>query len=173
MSKPEIAVIGSRPYDEVRELCHKVKDGDPEAVRLAARMLYDALPEKTNLICTPSHDGRPTYIEALAESIIAISRVKGDKTVFICTSLRCYPHRSLCEAKHEGEDVSSIDIRCFWNTNAGKELALSYLRKEFCPVLLDNVIDSGKTARACLDVLWPGTMVAVIGDTGNWKKKEQ
>lgn len=156
----EPKIIGARPYWEVRETCHAVKgitDPDNEILRNCVAGLLPFIKNGCNIIPVPSHEGRATDMLALAEAIRKAAAEKG-MTVNVYDILRCEPHRSLCEAKHtEGEDFRMIHIRMYTDDMFVKPRGKVYL--------LDNVVDSGKTVRAALEVI-PADGILAIGDTG-------
>ena len=155
----QIKIIGARPYEEVRDLCHKIKQMDPYImVHTIAQQLYPTLPDKCILIPVPSHDGKATYTLKLAKTIVLQDALNDTaekivKTMDILDILRSAPHKSLCEMKHENGDINKINIDVFQPTFIEKQMLLAYVEQGYTPVLVDNVVDTGKTAKACLDAL--------------------
>ena len=109
----------------------------------------------------PSHTGRATDTLTLAKAIRDALAEKGLRAPVI-DGLECDPHESLCELKHrDGGDPDKTEIR-----TRVRELSLYEYLMDNTPVyLVDNVVDTGKTARAALRVL-PADGIIAIGTTG-------
>ena len=155
----QIKIIGARPYEEVRDLCHEIKQMEPYTmVHTAAKQLYPALPDKCILIPVPGHDGKATYTLNLAKCVILQATLndtveKIAQRMVILDILRCAAHQSLCEIKHNNGNIDKIDINMSKTTLIEEQLLLAYIEQGYTPVLVDNVVDTGKTAKACLDAL--------------------
>lgn len=165
-------VICARPYEEVRTLCHTVKT-DPAAAQAAASAMAGGLPDGCVLIPVPSHDGQPGYALTLA-TFLAVEARKRGKTVHVRPYLVGNRHRSLCEVKHEGGDPAAVKVafRLRHPVSDRRDLeTLTGLGMQ--PVVIDNVVDTGRTAREALRALGTPGSVAAIGDTGNWKQKRK
>ena len=160
-------IIGARPYEEVREDCHALKAGitsrNPVMVRCATR-IAPAI-RRAFLIPVPSHHGPATDTLQLTLAIAdEINRAGG--TALVADVLEADPHASLCEAKHTpGADPSAIEVR----VHLRQVPVANIIRKgPKIPVyLVDNVVDTGRTARACMAAVRTDGILAV-GDTGAW-----
>ena len=161
--EPEIRIIGARNYDEVRDDCHAVKTAAPgdEVFARSARGIAEAIDRNCVLVPIPSHTGRATDTLTLAKAIRDALAEKGLRAPVI-DGLECDPHESLCELKHrDGGDPDKTEIR-----TRVRELSLYEYLMDNTPVyLVDNVVDTGKTARAALRVL-PADGIIAIGTTG-------
>ncbi len=161
----KITVIGALPYEDVREDCHALKQGDPGAVLRSSQRIAEALPGKALLIPVPSHTGVATYTRTLAWAVLREARRLG-KEVFLRDVCSCNPRESLCHLKQAG--VSVLDLPVEFRLRRGafdrRELerfaALGYAR-----VLVDNVVDTGTTASAMMDAVGE-SITAAAGDTG-------
>lgn len=164
----ENIILNPVPYEKVRSLCHKVKEGDENAINTAAKMLAKALP-KSNvvLIPVPGHTGKADYTLKLAKAIRKNSDTK--YITAICSCLRSNCHESLCEAKHQEKNINHITIKISFTDKITRTLYNTYLQNDFVPVLVDNVIDTGKTMRECIKLI-PKGQILTIGDTGCWKQ---
>lgn len=168
-----IRVLGAEPYEKVRELCHK-KDMDAmELVEVIGDRFHPYLPEKSVLVPVPGHEGYATHSVRMCAAILvatakanqADSAVK--KYTTLCDCLSCVPHPSLCVMKHRGEDISRVEVEVQWKNELEKELFNSYVRDGLVPILVDNVVDTGKTVRSCMRRLGVGPVqVIAIGSTG-------
>ena len=167
-------VIGAQPYELVREDCHALKGArspfDPVVVRCACR-LAEAMPDGIYfLVPLPSHHGQAVDSFHLAWAVAAeINRRSRQRDLHgcvatVCDILECDPHVSLCEAKHAGEDPDGIDVRVRL-----RDVPIAQLisrRPEMPVFLVDNVVDTGHTARACMQVLPSAKGILAVGDTG-------
>ena len=168
----KIKIIGARSYEEVRDLCHEIKQMDAfTIVHTIAQQLYPALPDKCILIPVPGHDGKATYTLKLAKAIVlqATFNDTAEKIVQgidVLDILRSAPHKSLCEIKHENGDANKVKLHVFQPTFLKRQILDAYIEQGYAPVLVDNVIDTGKTAKACLDALGlDEASILVIGST--------
>ena len=175
----DIRIVSSLPYDNenVKKLCRKVKEETPEGRSACAKAAIDIardIPNKSILVPIPTHDPSTYYTVILAIQIAMMAEILYGKKVDVKKLLKGEPHPSLCELKEKGKDISDIDTGIRLNPEE-MNLPLDRMTKQgWRIVLVDNVIDTGKTVRACLDALGDladYTDIAVIGDTGNWKGK--
>lgn len=113
----------------VSELCHAVKNGEPDAVRKMAREMVATVPSNAILIPAPQHCGFAVYTLELCKEISALTGAN------VCDVLRCAPHESLYTARKRGHNVS---LR-FYLTDSLPDNPL---------FLVDNVISTGKTVEA-------------------------
>lgn len=167
----KIKIVGARQYDLVKDICHAVKDGDKAALRAAAIQIARELPPKAILVPVPSHTGRATYTLELCNAIKDEMKKRGMTDTYVADSLTVKPHPSLCELKQQGKDVFDVDIRVDWISNSQRMLLRTFNNSNGHPVfLVDNVIDTGKTARSCIRHIlssnfFEGIAVAAIGNT--------
>lgn len=121
----------------VREICHRVKEGDRAALKeMAASILKDNfIPERSILIPAPSHTGRATYT-------LELSRLIAEKTgAKVQDILRCKPHISRYEEKKRGID-SKFEF-----------YLIRPLIKADKTFFVDNVISTGKTFSAARELI--------------------
>lgn len=163
-----IQIIGALPYQEVRERCHQLKEGsedvvEKEAVRFAGELLR--LWEKILLVPVPGHDGFSGYTNKLAQRIAELCRHHFLPAVYLDV-LRAIPHESFNERKHQGYQPQDGDIIIRWLTKGSDMIFNLNKSLGYMPVLVDNVVDSGVTARACMKVIGE-CPVLCTGFTGN------
>ena len=115
----------------VPELCHAVKNGNPDAVRKMAKEMAAIVPPNAVLIPTPQHCGFPVYTLELCKEIAAHTGAT------VCDILRCIPHESLYLARKRKHTVS---LR-FYLTGSLPDSPM---------FLVDNVISTGKTVAAAI-----------------------
>ena len=153
------------------ELCQNVRTSPYNIPRKALQEYADKLPQKCVLVPIPGHVGTPTYTHQLCCRLKASTAVS--KEIAIIEALVCEPHPSLCELKRRGEDVSDINVHMMVNPMFNiPENMLRLSKKGFDIILVDNVLDTGKTLTAAAKALDYGLeikdcKVITIGYTGN------
>lgn len=156
------------PYELTREDCHAMKRNDFEAIGRQAKRLAAHIPTKTVLIPVPGHKGYATHTLLLSEAI-AIQCKNDGKTVLVWDALEGNSRPSLCELKQQQQESDRIKIQIRWKGNFSKRTLQFFTKKNREILLVDNVIDTGKTVLACQKVTGPLPLLA-IGDTNNHKK---
>ena len=150
---PYIAVGGYR--GQMDRLARNVKSESPavqmkainDAVERMAPLVGAYAPDKAVLVPAPSHKGYATDMLALAN---AISERTG---IEVADVLRSDERQSQFEAKKEtGRPLTSdqLGIRLEGVLQDGK-----------LPIVVDNVVNSGNTAKACIDALGGGVVLTV------------
>lgn len=167
VSTDKFGLIYSNPYDEVRDLCHAVKEQDGW-LAIPKRILnqaISALGHKTILIPIPGHLGNA---ESNLDICYAIRNKAPQKDIRVIDALRGQPRESLCEYKQHGEEPNTIDIVFQFNDSSDGIDAegIALLAKTFDIVLVDNVIDSGRTAEAAQKALELPCKLITLGSTG-------
>jgi hypothetical protein len=167
----KINVIISRPYSEVRNICHGIKNSDLNSLKKAAFWLAVLIPDKSILIPVPGHDSRQTYMRLIGTAAVFEAEKLG-KDIRVLFALDGKEHPSLCELKEKGLPVDGVDLGIRWSTPEKdyRQCLEKNIAEGYRPVLIDNVIDTGKTIKACLDVIGDAD-VAVLGNTGRWTRE--
>lgn len=130
-----------------RELSHRFKNNDPEAIEIIAKKLSKFVSSSDNLIPVPSRNGIATNTLDLA---YAISDITGSGVYDIIIGKS---RESLYAIKKRGDSVSSVD---FGYTLKGKI--------PNNPVLIDGVYDTGTTLRNALRLI-PNARIVVFAKT--------
>lgn len=165
-----LTILGARPYEEVRELCHAVKGcrhSNTPAIIRAAMLLVEAIDRPTVLVPVPSHTGFATDMFALAGAV-CVEAAKRGVPCEVADVLACRPHPSLCDEKHKERGGHPEDIRIVMYQMGG-EKSMERLAGKYI-LLVDNVVDTGKTARAALSALPAANGILAIGNTGRYLK---
>lgn len=155
----KIIVMGE--YITYRKMCRKVKEGDIKSIEQAARAISTMIPEGSTLVPIPGRFGYAAYTLMLA---IRTARKCG---LEVENCLRGDVRKGLCEMKKAGEKPEEPVFRKQYRVEKGKKI-----------VLIDNVYDTGMTARAARKALGRKCDIAVIGKTNTdkkakkWKKQE-
>lgn len=168
-----LTVIGTRPYAHVREDCHALKGARSVHDTVVERCAGRIAPELGDciLVPVPSHKGAATDTLLLSEAIKA-NLVSRGHTCLVLDVLRAEPHRPLHEAKHDDDDAWSIGIhiRCRQCADMDRLRSNAAMPEDakLSVLLVDNVIDTGRTVEACMHA-FPFDGIAAVGDTQEWK----
>lgn len=127
-----------------RELSHKFKNNDPEAIEIIASKMARFINSDDDLIPIPSRSGKATNTLNLA---IAISKITGSKVYNI---LEGKPRESIYFIKKRGDSLSGIDFGYKLTGKAPNN-----------PVLIDGVYDTGTTLRNALKII-PDARIVVF-----------
>lgn len=139
-------------YSDVRDLAKKVKTRDPKVIQQVAEMMAPLIPENAVLVPVPSHVGEATDMLDLAK---AIAKIKGCEVADV---LKSAPRESQYQTKKEsGQAITADQMGITVNGN---------LPEGKIPVVVDNVVDSGNTAEACVKALGKGIVVS-LGDSAD------
>lgn len=145
---PFVAVDKYRP---LRSLAHKIKEGKEADIDKAAKLMAPLIPENAVLIPAPSHTGKATDMLKLAN---AIAKETGSEVADILSSA---PRASQYDTKKQGgKPIKSKDMGI---TVSGE------IPEGKIPVVIDNVVDSGNTAEACIQALGNGIVASLADST--------
>ena len=141
-------------YDGINNwLCHKLKENDPRAITYCARQLVKMLPENAVVVPIPGHHGFALQTLYLGR---AISELSGG-SITVANVLKGINRVSNYQAKKDGHPLSA------------EELGFHQVRtlpKGKVPYLLDNVVDTGTTAKAAVKALGGGIVLSyAMSDT--------
>lgn len=133
----------------LRELARQLKDGHPDALTRSARLLAPLVSPGTVLVPVPSHTGRAGYTLQLARQL---ARLTG-ATVSDC--LRSDSRQSSFHLKKSGVTLLAADMgfRLSGDAPTGRVL------------LVDNVVASGNTMAAALQLLPSARVLALAVDS--------
>lgn len=148
-------------YAKVAPLARKVKAGDAVAIERAARMMTAAVHEVVPpsghavLVPIPNRTGRAGYTKTLAEKI---SEATGLPVV---DALASNAHTPLYDIKKENLSPETLPLHFYM---------IRSIPADRVPILIDNVLDTGHTARAAYEAMNRNdTRMAVLGDTHKFK----
>lgn len=141
-------------YDGINNwLCHKLKENDPQAIDYCARQLAKMLPENAVIVPIPGHHGYALQTLFLARAI----SLQSDGSIPVANVLKGISRVSNYQAKKDGQPLSS------------KKMGFHQVRtlpKGKVPYLLDNVVDTGTTAKAAVKALGCGIVLSyAMSDT--------
>lgn len=132
-------------------LARGVKSRDPKVIAEVADLMAPIIPEDAVLVPAPSHSGEATDMLDVANAIAERTGVP------VADVLRGAERGSQREAKRRGAPIASGDMGI---TMEGE------LPEGKIPVVIDNVVDSGNTAEACVQALGKG-VVASLADAAD------
>ena len=150
---PFVAVDGYR--GKMQKLAHAIKERDPKVIAEVADMMAPLIPKDAVLVPAPSHTGRATDMLDLAQ---AISERTGAPVADVLTSKE---RESQYEAKKAGKPLSADELGIVATAEA--------LPADKMPVVIDNVVDSGNTAEACVKALGKGIVASLADSADRYK----
>lgn len=179
-------ILFALPYQEVKTLCHNIKNY-PQISEEDDKQLKEWLDKfcetlnkyyekrekgKFILIPIPQKTGYAEYTQNLAFRIAEEALMQFPELTFITANcISGIPHDSVCERKQQGLMFDDIDFG-FSCSSKMYERIHNMVDDGWHPVLVDNVIDTGTTARAAIKALGfeeDNVSILTIGDTKAWK----
>lgn len=134
-------------YNNLKRLAKGVKTRDEALIKEAADLIAPLIPDNAVLIPAPSHSGTATDMLDLTN---AIAEVTGSEVADV---LRSAPRESQYQAK------KTTDVPM-----ASKQLGIAVegeIPADKTPIIIDNVVDSGNTAEACVQAVGKGVVVTL------------
>jgi len=133
-------------YDGINQwLSHELKKGDVAAIDYAARAISRLLPSNAVIIPMPGHKGKPDQTMHLARAIASYTRLP------VLDALRGKERESQYEAKRNGRPITEDQMGF---------RKISPLPSNRVPYILDNVVDTGTTAKAAVRALGGGIVIS-------------
>lgn len=141
-------VAGYYQNIELNTLAKKIKDGDGIAIRRAAEKMSPLVKKDDILVPVPSHNGRAEYTLTLSRQIAALTGA------VVKDVLAGEKRESSYLLKKKGImlQVGNLGFRLIGDKPEGHVL------------VVDNVIASGNTAKAAVDVISDATVLALAED---------
>ena len=145
-------IIYAKNYNEVRDLCHNVKESKPCP---GLPVFYDeasaAMPVKAVLVPMPGSGGIASYTNDMAHELaMSINRQSCGKTAVVLNCLVGSVRDSVCRRKEAGEPFDDIEFGFRFVNEEAKVRLEKFIRAGWDVILVDNVIDTGTTARAAM-----------------------
>lgn len=141
-------VAGCYQNFELNTLAKKIKDGDRIAIRLAAEKMSPLVKKGDILVPVPSHNGRAEYTLTLSRQIATLTGA------VVMDALAGEKRESSYLLKKKGIMLQAGDLG----------FRLVGQKPEGHVLVVDNVIASGNTARAAVDVVPGATVLALAND---------
>lgn len=141
-----------RYYDGINQwVAHKMKEGDSDAINYAARRMALLLPSDAVIVPIPGHHGKAVQTLSLAQAISNYTKLPIADILIGNDRESCYEAKLRNQYLSEGQ----IGFRCTTPLPQGK-----------IPYLVDNVVDTGATARAAFNALGGGIVLSyAMSDT--------
>ena len=146
---PFVSVGGYR--GSLQHLAHEVKAGNPAVIERIADMMSPLIPSEAVLIPTPSHKGYATDMLALSE---AIAQRTGVEIADVLKSDTRVSQYTVKKETGKAIDADKLGIYAVGEIPNGK-----------IPVIVDNVVDSGNTAEACVRAIGKGVVISLADAT--------
>ena len=140
---------------KMQHLAHGVKTRDPKVIAEVADLMVPIIPRDAVLVPAPSRTGEATDMLDLAK---ALSERTGAPVADV---LKSEPRGSQYEAKYAGKPIASGEMGI---TLSGE------LPEGKLPVVIDNVVDTGNTAEACVRALGKGIVASLADSKGRYKR---
>ena len=134
----------------LRTIARGVRDNNPRCIECAAKLFDLMLPEGATVVPMPSHFGTSVQMLSVARQL-----KKRRKDIRVLDFLRCEPHESNYSQK---KYTTPAPIKMFLD---GKNLNAECVDYGANMFVIDNVICTGVTASAALEVLPEATVVAL------------
>lgn len=137
-------------YSIWRTLAHKVKDGNEDAIRACASLMAREMEFDFPcvLVGMPSHNGDATYTDKICKILSETFSIP-----FIPNALCGLARESQYELKKKGKIITADEMPMF---------LCSELPENCTPIVIDNVIASGETAKAALNAMPEGTRIYAL-----------
>ena len=139
-------------YEGINQwVAHKLKEGDAEVFDYAARQMAKLLPKNAVLVPIPGRHGTP------------------EQTMQLCRDIASYTHLPILDALRGNERESQYEAK--YKGRSLTEEQLGYRRIATVPIgrapyLIDNVVDTGTTAKAAVKALGGGVVLSyAMSDT--------
>lgn len=134
-------------YNNLKRLAKGVKTRNKALIKEAADLIAPLIPDNAVLIPAPSHSGTATDMLDLAK---AIAEVTGSEVADV---LRSVPR----ESQYQTKKTTGVPM-------ASKQLGIAVegeIPADKTPIIIDNVVDSGNTAEACVQAVGKGVVVTL------------
>lgn len=146
--------VAAGNYRDQRRLARGVKSRDAKVVAEVADRMAPLIPKDAVLVPAPSRTGEATDMLDVAK---ALSERTGAPVADV---LRGSERRSQFEAKKAGEPLRAGDMRV---------ILQGELPEGKIPVVIDNVVDTGNTAEACVKALGKGVVVSLADSADKYR----
>lgn len=142
-------------YTQLKRLAKGVKTRNEGVIKEAAAKIAPLIPDNAVLIPAPSHDGRATDMLDLAK---AVAEITGSEVADV---LRSAPR----ESQYQAKKATGVPM-------ASKQLGIAVegeIPADKTPIIIDNVVDSGNTAEACVQAVGKGVVVTLADSAEQYR----
>ena len=139
-------------YEGINQwVAHKLKEGDAEVFDYAARQMAKLLPKNAVLVPIPGRHGTP------------------DQTMRLCRDIASYTHLPIIDALRGNDRESQYEAKYKGRSLTEEQLGfnkVTSLPSDRVPYLIDNVVDTGTTAKVAVKALGGGVVLSyAMSDT--------
>ena len=139
-------------YEGINQwVAHKLKEGDAEVFDYAARQMAKLLPKNAVLVPIPGRHGTP------------------DQTMRLCRDIASYTHLPIIDALRGNDRESQYEAKYKGRSLTEEQLGfhkVASIPSDRVPYLIDNVVDTGTTAKAAVKALGGGVVLSyAMSDT--------
>lgn len=139
-------------YEGINQwVAHKLKEGDTDAFDYAARQMSKLLPKNAVLVPIPGRHG------------------KADQTMHLCRDIASYTCLPVVDALRGKDRESQYEAKYKCRSLTEEQLGfhrVASLPSDRVPYLIDNVVDTGTTAKAAVKALGGGVVLSyAMSDT--------
>ena len=128
-----------RYYDGINQwITHSIIEGDTDAIGYAARRMAAIVPANAVFVPIPGHHG------------------VADQTLRLVQALSSYTHLPFVDALRGREHESQYEAKQRGHVLSGREMGFQQVRElppDRIPCLIDNVVDTGTTAKTAAEAL--------------------
>ena len=139
-------------YEGINQwVAHKLKEGDIDCYNFAAKQMAKMLPKNAVLVPIPGRHGKADQTMHLCRDIASYTCLP------VVDALRGKDRESQYEAKYKGRSLTVEQLGFH---------KVSSLPSDRVPYLIDNVVDTGTTAKAAVKALGGGIVLSyAMSDT--------
>ena len=139
-------------YEGINQwVAHKLKEGDTDCYKYAARQMAKLVPNNAVLVPIPGRHGNADQTMQLCRDIASNTKLP------IVDALRGNDRESQYEAKYKGRSLTEEQLGF---------RKITSLPSDRVPYLIDNVVDTGTTAKAAFKALGGGIILSyAMSDT--------
>jgi len=139
-------------YEGINQwVAHKLKEGDIDCFNYAAKQMAKMIPANAVLVPIPGRHGRADQTMHLCRDIAAYTRLP------VVDALRGRDRESQYESKYKGRSLTEEQLGFH---------KVAPLPSNRVPYLIDNVVDTGTTAKAAIKALGGGIVLSyAMSDT--------
>ena len=139
-------------YEGINQwVAHKLKEGDIDCYNFAAKQMAKMLPKNAVLVPIPGRHGKADQTMHLCRDIASYTCLP------VIDALRGKDRESQYEAKYKGRSLTEEQLGFY---------RVASLPSDRVPYLIDNVVDTGTTAKAAVKALGGGIVLSyAMSDT--------
>lgn len=135
---------------------HAMKNGNSNSIERAAGVMAKYVKPGMLLVPMANHVGHATYTRTLADKIAKLSGAE------VADVMKGYTRDTFYDIKSKGKEINKEQLGLYLTSNLPKDKQI---------LIIDNVVSTGTTAAAAIDLI-PGAIMFAYADVGKAKKIE-